>query len=135
MHLLVPSIRSCRCSLVFRSRLVCVRSHLSVVVVVVIECVSWSVLVFDRVMLVVNMCRIFDVVHAHEIRVLFVVKSFVHAEVFVMVVEMFDGFDVVSSGELVVVGAAKIISVVDPIGVANVRVCGVCVICVCETSE
>jgi diaminopimelate decarboxylase len=77
-------------------------------------------LIFDRTRLERTMRDVAAAARAAELRVLFAVKSFPHAEVLAMAARWLDGFDVASSGELEVVrpllDARHSLSITDPTG-------------------
>jgi diaminopimelate decarboxylase len=77
-------------------------------------------LIFERTQLERTMREVADAARAAELRVLFAVKSFPHAEVLAMAARWLDGFDVASGGELEAVrpllDARHSLSITDPTG-------------------
>jgi diaminopimelate decarboxylase len=96
-------------------------------------------LIFDRRQIERTMRDVAAAARAAELRVLFAVKSFPHAEVLEMAAQLLDGFDVASSGELEAVqpllAARHTISIADPTGRAVAPLGAPAVIVACESPE
>lgn len=83
-----------------------------------LERYSQPTLVFDLAQIERNMVRVAGAARAAGITPLFALKSFPHPRVRELAARHLDGFDVASLGELREAPAAKIISIIDPTGVA-----------------
>lgn len=82
----------------------------------VIDRCERATLVFDLQALAANMRALATAARAARISPLFAMKSFPRPELIALAAEHLDGFDVASPGELAMVSARGILSIVDPSG-------------------
>jgi diaminopimelate decarboxylase len=93
-----------------------VRADLPDAIARTIEACERPTLVFDRARLEANLRALATSAKAHGITTLFAAKSFPHPEVWALAAEHCDGFDAASTGEVVALPAARVLSIVDPTG-------------------